>query len=103
MRGCLLAGTLSGTKPGIPIGNHLIPLNPDPWMTLSLGSANRAPYLNSAGRLDAFGRSVASLTLPPNLSSVLIGLTMHHAFVTWSDLAQQITFASNPVPLHFVQ
>jgi hypothetical protein len=59
--------------------------------------------VNSAGRLDPFGKSVASVTFPPNLSSVLIGLTMHHAFVTWSDHTQQITFASNPVPLHFVQ
>jgi hypothetical protein len=99
----LLAGTLSGTRPGMVIGGHTVPLNPDALTAISLTNTNRYPYVNSNGRLGPFGRSVASITLPPGLSSALLGVTMHHAFITWSDTTGQVTHASNAAPLHFVK
>jgi hypothetical protein len=99
----LLAGSLSGTKPGIVLGGHTVPLNPDALTAISLTNTNRYPYVNSNGRLDLFGKSAASITLPPGLSSALLGVTMHHAFITWSDTTGQVTHASNAAPLHFVK
>ncbi len=90
----LLLGSLSGTVPGIAAGNLLLPLNPDPYFTLSLGGLTGGPFHGFVGTLDAAGSATAQLILPPNGLPSLAGITLHHAFVL-----PDAGFASNPVRL----
>jgi hypothetical protein len=92
----LLLGTASGTA-GFMYGSHLIPLTPDGWFFFTLSSPNTFPFAGSAGTLNAAGMANASLTIPPGLSSTLIGLVFHHAFVVLSS--SNLLGVSNPWPL----
>lgn len=85
-----VAGTLSGTAPGVSFGNVHVPLNPDAY-TVNPGLV--AGYL---GVLDATGSSTATFVLPPGVSPSLVGTTLHHAYVTFGS-SQLLDFASNAV------
>jgi len=61
----LVAGTLFGTRPGIPIGPYVVPLNP-------------ALYVNTVGFLDAQGKATVLFTLPP--APFAAGVDVNHAF-----------------------
>ncbi|MHC4261390.1 MAG: hypothetical protein ACYSWX_02615 [Planctomycetota bacterium] len=94
-----LAGTLSGTSPGVPVGNFILPLNPDPYFLMTLKGG--PPITNGFAQLDSSGRGAALFTLGPGITA-LTGLTAHHAFVV-VDLALggAITFASDAGALDF--
>lgn len=75
-----LVGTLSGTFPGLAIGQVVVPINgPDPYFNLTLIKANQAPFVNTVGVLDGNGEGAAALVLPPGLSGSLAGLVLHHS------------------------
>ena len=95
----LLLASSSGTRPGFasPLGPAHIPLNPDPWLQLSLDLANSIVYPNSLGLLDGNGRATSAFALPPGAWG-LAGETLHHAVVTF-DAAFVNTFATEPAPL----
>ena len=90
----LVVGSLSGTAPGTPLGPHLLPLNVDAYLALSLASANSGSFQNTLGLLDSAGQAHAQLVLPAH--AALIGLLAHHAYVV---LGAGVEFVSNPVPL----
>lgn len=95
----LLAGA-TGTSPGVLLGGLAVPLNVDPWLSLSLALANTPVYPNSLGVLDATGRAAAALVLPPLNDPSLVGQALWHAYVVHDG--QSFVHASNAVKMTFV-
>ena len=93
----LVAGSLSGTEPGTPLGLLTLPLNVDAYFNYSLKGI--PPLVNSIGILDGAGTGGAALVLPPGSNPALAGALVHHAFGVYDPLLAQITFVSNAVPL----
>ena len=98
----LLMGTASGASPGTPSGSFIVPLNVDSYLLHTLLSPNVAPLFDSFGALTPSGSSgtaTASFSLPPAFNPVLVGLTLHHAYVTFDIVSGNMNFVSNAVPL----
>ncbi len=98
----LLLGTASGTSPGAPVGGFVLPLNVDAYLLHTLTSPGVFPLAASFGSLVPAGSSgvaSASFRLPPAQGPGLVGLTLHHAYVTFNLLTGNLNFVSNPVPL----
>ncbi|MFY9344770.1 MAG: metallophosphoesterase family protein, partial [Planctomycetota bacterium] len=94
----VLAGA-QGTSPGMPLFGVHVPLNPDPWLTLSLALANSAVYPHSIGLLDANGAAAAALVLPPLNDPALVGTSLWHAYVVSNGTG--LAHASNAVRMTF--
>lgn len=88
----LIAGTLSGIRPGLRIAGVRLPLNWDGYSSASLGSAT-VPYTANVGVLDAAGAATAQFSIPPLGFSEFY---VHHAFVTLSPNGG-ITGVSQPI------
>ncbi len=96
-----LLGSTRGTSPGITgPGGMVLPLNPSPYLTRTLEFPNQPPLANSLGVLNAAGHADASFTIVP-FDPNLAGITLHHAFVTFSS-SHMPTFVSNALPLTLV-
>jgi hypothetical protein len=95
----LLLGSLSGTVPGTPIGSLTLPLNYDWYMAFCIQSVNAGPFNSTYALLDGLGRGNASLTLPPLLAPTLVGMTVHHAYLTIELLSFSESVVSNPAAL----
>lgn len=89
----LLAGTLSGTRPGFVYEGKTIPLNQDVWFQLSLGAANSSVYPGSFGFLDAQGRANAAFQFPSGIGG-FGGALFHHAFVVIDPVTAQLRHVS---------
>lgn len=96
----LLLGSISGSDPGIPLGNATLPLNPDPYFSFTLANINSGPLQNTLGLLDGQGEATASLTLPPATDPGLAGITLRHAYLTLDGTV--FSGASNAVDLRLV-
>lgn len=94
-----LVGSVSGTSPGTPVGTVLLPLNMDAYLLFSLQNANVPPFAATFGFLDAAGKGIATLTIPPASPPGLVGATAHHAFVALDTVTLAPTLASNAVAL----
>lgn len=93
----LLLGSASGTSPGVPLDGQLLPLNPDDYLIATL--LGGSPIQGSTGLLDAGGQATAQLTLGAGqVPADLIGLTVHHAYLTLDLLTGQVTSTSNAIP-----
>ncbi len=97
----LLLGSASGTRPGFLVGGLRVPLNPDAWLTLTLGFPNTAVFDATLGVLDATGRGTARIRLHPALPASLAGTSLVHAYLTFRGL--QPGFVSNVAPLRIVR
>ena len=75
----LIAGTLSGTVPGVVVGPFVVPLNLDSWFVFTFQNPNTFPLGGFQGFLDAAGTATATFTLPAGLPPSLAGLVVHHA------------------------
>lgn len=95
-----ILGGSYGTSPGFPFGTLHVPLNPDPWLQLSLALANTPVYPNSIGILDANGRANTALVLPSLHAPQLAGVSMWHAFVLGDGVS--LVHASNAVKVTLV-
>lgn len=93
----VLAGSLSGTQPGIPIGSVVVPLNLDNYMLTLLNNPSIQALYHSIGVLNGQGMSTAQIPVPPGFK-VGLGITAHHAFITL-PLDKPVEFVSNPVAL----
>lgn len=91
----VMAGSLSGTAPGTPLGSLTVPLNVDAYTNLIL-TTSVVPLAPKFGVLDGAGQATAVLTLGPGVAAGYVGQTAHHAFVTFG---LGYTFASNAVPV----
>lgn len=92
-----LLGSLSGTQPGTPVGQTVLPLNVDGYLLQLLTNPALQALFQSVGVLDAQGRGNAQIVLPAGFA-VGPGIAAHHAFFT-IPLGAPITFASNAVVL----
>lgn len=95
----LLAGSLSGTVPGLRLGSVTLPLNPDPYFDFTVTEPGLL-IRGALGRLDAAGRARAVYRLPPGLDPGLVGRVAHHAFVVIGTASFDAVSAA--VPLRFV-
>ena len=104
----LLLGSASGTSPGVPLPstvNEILPLNyPDPYLEFTLANPNTHPLADSLGgftyEVGLGQRAEASFSLPPGGDPALVGLLVHHAFMTPAPPSP--LYASNAVPLQLV-
>ncbi|MEM7308018.1 MAG: hypothetical protein AAF682_15170 [Planctomycetota bacterium] len=95
-----IAGTVSGTTPGTPVGGGLVlPLNPDPYFLLTLNKPNQGALVNTQGPLDSMGDGTAALVVPPGTSATLAGTLAHHAFGVIDLATLEVRAVSNAVPL----
>ncbi len=97
-----LLGTTAGTEPGLPLQSFVLPLNydgPGGYLWQTLVSPNSPPLSNSMGILDANGHSQSVFLAPAGSDPALAGLTLHHAYVVFDTLGDQVLFVSNPVHL----
>jgi len=99
-RSYLLAGSISGTSPGIPVGAVTVPLNFDGYLLYTVTNPNSFPLTNSLGTLDAAGRASAAFGLPAGLPPSLAGIVAHHAYVVLGPTG--LLEASNPLPVTLV-
>ncbi|MFT4710677.1 MAG: hypothetical protein ACI9D0_001531 [Bacteroidia bacterium] len=93
----LVLGSLSGTSPGTPVNNQVLPLNVDQWFINLLTNPTLQTVLGTAGVLDATGQGSANILIPSG-AFVGIGVAAHHAFLTVPAVGP-IDFVSNAVPL----
>ena len=93
-------GSLSGTAPALPIGSVCLPLFVvDPYFNYTVNKPNIPPLVNSLGVLDGAGQqTAAAFTIPAGTNPVLVGQTVHHAYL----LGPTLDFASNAVALTFL-
>lgn len=93
----LVLGSISGTIPGTPVNNQVLPLNIDQWLINLLTNPTLQAALGTAGLLDANGQGSAFIPVPSGVF-VGLGITAHHAFLTVPAVGP-IDFVSNAVPL----
>ena len=91
----IMLGSITGTKPGERLNGYEVPLIYDAWFDYTVFNPTSPFYANARGFLDAQGKAVVTLTLPP--LPFLKGITMHHAVVIIDG--GSLAYASNPVPL----
>ena len=76
----VVAGSFAGNHPGIALPGGTLPLNPDPFLTVSLTLANTPIFANTFASLDASGQASCALdfsslkTLPPSLAGHRLSL-----------------------------
>jgi hypothetical protein len=97
-----LLGSASGTEPGFAFGTFLVPLNPDPYLMVTLLYPNLPPLATSFAPLSAAGQGAARFTLPPMFSPVLIGLTVSHAFGVFNAATLEFLYVSSASHLTFL-
>lgn len=98
----LLLGSASGTAPGLPHGNFVLPLNLDAYLLFTLGNPNAAPLAHSLGVLGANGKAQAQWSLPPGADPSLAGILLHHAYALIELPSLALDFVSVPAPLALV-
>ena len=97
----LVLGSVTGNVPGIPIDGHVLPLNYDPYLQLTLNGGGLV--LGGVGFLDAAGSASAALVAPPGvIPAVLIGSQLHHAWAGLDLLTGLVTITSNAIPTALV-
>ena len=80
----LIAGSLTGSSPGVTAPGLWIPLNPDPFALTLAGVivASSAPnvFQDFLGTLDPAGRATAILDVPGPLPLAAVGTSLHWAY-----------------------
>jgi len=95
----LILGSVSGTYPGMPVGDLVLPLNKDGYTVRTLTHPD-PPLAGAVGFLDELGAASAAFTLPPGGWPFLAGRTVHHACVVFDPSRNgEVVLVSNPVPL----
>ncbi|MEM7307343.1 MAG: hypothetical protein AAF682_11765 [Planctomycetota bacterium] len=99
----IVLGSAAGTSPGTPLGSVVVPLNIDTVTTLTVNSANQAPFVDTLGSLDADGIASAAIDVAAGvLDPALAGLNLDFAYVVVDVVTGSIDFASNAEPLTLV-
>ena len=97
----LVLGSASGTR-GFQWGTVSVPLTVDGYFRHTAVFPNQFPLGNTAGFLDTNGRAQATFTLPRGLPPALVGIALHHAFVTYTVSPAGLTAGSNAAVLSIV-
>lgn len=97
-----LLGSILGTSPGLTLGPSLtLPLVVDPYFLFLAEGPNRPPVSNGFGQLSSAGMATATFQLPASVPSALLGLRLHHAYLTLAG-ANVPQFVSNAVTFTLV-
>lgn len=91
-RNYTLALSASGTSPGTPYGDVVVPLNRDRFTDYGLAHLNTPLFDNFAGILDGSGSATATLNAPSITWPGLLGATVDFAWVTMTPS----DYASDP-------
>jgi hypothetical protein len=96
----VIAGTLSGTSPGLFVGSFFVALNVDAWTFFTLDNPSTPPLSAFQGTLSATGTATASIAIPPGISAAFAGIVVNNvvAIVNGSG----IVGVSAPVALTLV-
>lgn len=81
-RAYLLAGSLSGTSPGLPLGSAVLPLNFDGFTGLLLANLGSAALPGFFGTLSPDGNAFATFDTTIPVPPGLLGLTLDFAWLT---------------------
>jgi FG-GAP repeat len=76
----LVLGSMSGTAPGVALGDALLPLQPDVYFDASLSIPNQGIFSGTLGVFGPSGTSYGAVTIPSALPG-LAGITLYHALV----------------------
>ena len=96
----LLMGSLSGTEPGFALpGGKVVPLEWDFLTDLLLSLLGTPICVNFMGTINAQGNAAAQLNTLGPLDPIVIGETMHMAFIL--GLPPGWDYASNPIAVTF--
>jgi hypothetical protein len=104
--GYILLASLSGTVPGIPIGNVILPLNMDETLVRTWSNANdqvsggNARLKMTRGFLDAGGRAQGAFDVPPGLLLNLVGTRIDWAALTFDNGKFGVTNAAGFQVVH---
>ena len=90
----VLAMSMAGINPGLPIDRRFIPLVPDVILFMSVNNLVPAIFQDFSGALNASGAAQAKLNIP-NLAA-LVSLPMYGAFVTVPGGPAGVSAISNP-------
>jgi hypothetical protein len=95
-------GSVTGTSPGIPIPNGVLPLNFDLYTQMTLGDPFNPLFVDFFGVLDPTeGFAFAGFSVPVGSDAEFTGVTLHHAYIT-IPTPGIIDSASNAVALLLV-
>jgi len=94
-----LLGSMSGIKPGLPLGGLTLPLQVDGYFWLTATVPNSSFLRSSLGVLDSKGQAKATFTAVTGMPKALIGARADHAYVVFDKTGFRMT--SDWVPLLF--
>lgn len=89
----LLLASISGRRPGTPLGDTIVPLNFDAVFLASYVFRNSSVFVNTHGMLDREGHGRASFVVTPELLRNAAGIDIMFAFVT----PDRFDYSSHPV------
>jgi hypothetical protein len=78
----LLLCSMSGTDPGLPLGDLVLPLNLDDLVLYSYCYANGANFINTDGTLDDAGKASAQFHVEPDDLTPIVGFDLAFAYLT---------------------
>ena len=93
-------GSATSTMPGIALSGIHIPLRPDVYTDIAIGTGNSKEFTNFKGTLSATGTATALLNVPAKLPTPT-GFKLYHSYVVYDGATQQIFTSSNPVSVEF--
>ncbi len=91
----LMAGSMSGSSPGLNVGGLHVPLNPDWFTSAVLDNLGYPPFQEFWGTLDGQGRATISFGLTGTELAPYAGETMAFTYV----LLSPIDFAANAIDI----
>ncbi|TAJ22147.1 MAG: hypothetical protein EPO68_03665 [Planctomycetota bacterium] len=97
-----LAGSASGTAPGLTLDGLLLPLVPDAYFLFFVTAPNLGYLHGTLGALDAFGHRTASIVMPGGGDPAIAGLVLHHAYAVVDLAAAQVVLASDALAVTLV-
>lgn len=98
----VVAGSGTGSFPGLDVDGFNLPLNFSDYLLLSLQDPNAAPFGNFQGTLDGAGQAQAQLNVAPGTAPGLAGRVLYHAYLTFDPSTLGVSSASNAVSLELL-
>ncbi|QDU68128.1 PQQ-binding-like beta-propeller repeat protein [Engelhardtia mirabilis] len=94
-----LAGSATGTAPGIPLDGLVLPLVFDAYTLLPIQLEGGGVFSGGAGVLDSKGLAQATISLPAGTDPALAGVTLFHAWLGIDLTLFGVSITSNPTEL----
>ena len=95
-----ILGSATSTMPGIVLTGIHIPLRPDLYTDVVIGTANSREFTKFKGTLGATGTATASLNVPARLP-IPSGFKLYHSYIVFDPTTGKVFTSSNPVSVEF--